>query len=642
MVLEAEAEDNPAGPVPLPAGLPVPEALAAQSGALPQGSDMLTTFLSLMPDAAVAVDGKGTIIAVNERTEAFFGYSAQEVEGKNIELLVPERFRHSHRRRRADYSADPRTRPMGAGLDLYARRKDGSEFPVDISLAPIGGGGGGELVVAAIRDITERKAAQSAQAQLAAIVQSSADGIFSMSHRGVITSWNPGAEAMFGFSPEEVVGRHIGLFFPDDPVLEELLDDTRSGHIARSKDTRWQRREGKSLDVAISVSPLALGDEPGFSVLVRDITVHKAAESQLRRQARWQAATAEIRLSLLSEASLKSSLRLVCKWAAELANVSAAALGGVEGGRSRTAASYGERDALAAVSHPDQVATPVTQAIASGRPATAATNRGSGLHARAFPLTLPSKEGPLSAALVLLGEQAANLGPDADDAIGSLATHAILAFELANVRAERDRLLISADRERIARDLHDLVIQRLFGAGLRLQGALALIDNPQASSRVASTVDDLDVTIKEIREAIFALESAPGTDLRAKALEAMAYAAESLGFRPSVSFHGPTDVEITLPVQLEAVAVLREALSNAARHAHATRVEVDISLDDELTVLVVDNGVGIGSPGHLSGIANARARAELLGGSLELCPAEGGGTSFEWRVPLPVAPAFNG
>ena len=87
-----------------------------------------------------------------------------------------------------------------------------------------------------------------------------------------------------------------------------------------------------------------------------------------------------------------------------------------------------------------------------------------------------------------------------------------------------------------------------------------------------------------------------------------------------MSFHGATDGEIALPVQLEAVAVLREALSNAARHAHATRVEVDISLEDELTVLVTDNGVGIGSPGHLSGIANARARAELLGGSLELSP----------------------
>ncbi len=628
MVLEAEAADDAPEPVSLPPGV-----------TLPQGSDMLTTFLSLMPDAAVAVDGKGTIVSVNERTEAFFGYGAEEMQGKSVELLVPERFRHSHRKRRSEYSADPRTRAMGAGLDLYARRKDGSEFPVDISLAPIGGDGG--LVVAAIRDITERKTAQSAQAQLAAIVQSSADGIFSMSHRGVITSWNPGAEAMFGFSPDEVVGRHIGLFFPDDPVLEELLDDTRSGHVPRSKDTRWQRREGRSLDVAISVSPLALGDEPGFSVLVRDITVHKEAEAQLRRQARWQAATAEIRLSLLSEASLKSSLNLVCKWAAELAHANAAALVVVQDEHSRVAASHGDRDLLAAVGHPDQVATPVKQAIASGKPVTAASNRGAGVHARAFPLTLPGKDGPRAAALVILGEEAALLGPDADETIGSLATQAILAYELANVRSERDRLLISADRERIARDLHDLVIQRLFGAGLRLQGALALIDNPQASGRVASTVDDLDVTIKEIREAIFALESAPGTGLRAKALDALAYAAESLGFRPSVSFHGAADGEIALPVQLEAVAVLREALSNAARHAHATRVEVDITLDDELSVLVTDNGVGVGSPGHLSGIANARARAELLGGSLDLSPAEGGGTCFEWRVPLPVAPAVN-
>jgi PAS domain S-box-containing protein len=619
MVLEAEAADKATGPV-----------------TLPQGSDMLTTFLSLMPDAAVAVDGKGMIVAVNERTETFFGYSTEEVHGKSIELLVPERFRHSHRRRRSEYSSDPKTRPMGAGLDLYARRKDGSEFPVDISLAPIGGEGE-QLVVAAIRDITERKAAQSAQAQLAAIVQSSADGIFSMSHRGVITSWNPGAEAMFGFSPDEVVGRHIGLFFPDDPVLEELLDDTRSGHVPRSKDTRWQRREGKSLDVAISVSPLALGDEPGFSVLVRDITVHKEAEAQLRRQARWQAATAEIRLSLLSEASLSSSLNLVCKWTAELANATAAALVIVEDQRSRVAASAGDRDALAAISRSDQVATPVAQAIASGKPATAASNRGSGIHARAFPLTLPGKGGPQAAALVILGEEAAHLGPDADETIGSLATQAILAFELANVRSERDRLLISADRERIARDLHDLVIQRLFGAGLRLQGALALIDNPQATTRVASTVDDLDVTIKEIREAIFALESAPGTGLRAKVLEALAYASESLGFRPTVAFHGATDGEVALPVQLEAVAVLREALSNAARHAHASRVEVQITLEDELSVLVADNGVGIGNPAHLSGIANARARAELLGGSLDLSPTDGGGTCFQWRVPLPAA-----
>jgi two-component system, NarL family, sensor histidine kinase DevS len=443
---------------------------------LPKGRDMLATFLSLMPDSAVAVDGKGMIVALNERTETFFGYTASELEGKSIEILVPERFRHSHRSRRAGYSSAPRARPMGAGIDLYARRKDGSEFPVDISLAPIGSEEG-QLVVAAVRDITERKAAQAAEAQLAAIVESSADGIFSMSDRGVITSWNPGAEAIFGFSRADVVGHHVGLFFPDDSVLEELLDSALRARLAVA-EARWPRSDGTRIDVAVSVSTLAVGNDAGFSVVVRDIS------------------------------------------------------------------------------------------------------------------------------------------------------------ELASVRSERDKLLISADRERIARDLHDLVIQRLFGAGLRLQGALGLIDNEPAVERVSSTINDLDATIKEIREAIFALESAPGTGLRARVLETVADATEALGFKPTVSCRGLGDREVALPVQLEAAAVLREALSNSARHAHASWVEVHVTVDDELAVIVVDNGVGVGTPRHMSGIANARARAELLGGHLDVLAVDAGGTRFEWRVPI--------
>ena len=152
---------------------------------LAHGAGTLETFLSLMPDAAVAVDRNGIIVAVNVRTESFFGYSANELQGNPIEVLVPERFRHAHRRDRAEFSSDPHGRPMGAGLDLYARRRDGTEFPVDISLAPIGEKEG-SLVVAAVRDITERKASQSAQAQLAAIVRSSTDGIFSMTSGGLM------------------------------------------------------------------------------------------------------------------------------------------------------------------------------------------------------------------------------------------------------------------------------------------------------------------------------------------------------------------------------------------------------------------------------------------------------------------------
>ncbi len=595
---------------------------------LPLGTGMLETFLSLMPDAAVAVDRDGTIVAVNVRTESFFGYSTEELEGKPVEVLIPERFRHSHRRDRRQFSLDPHARPMGAGLDLYARRRDGTEFPVDISLAPIGDKENA-LVVAAVRDITERKAAQSAQAQLAAIVRSSTDGIFSMTSSGIMTSWNQAAEELFGYSRADVIGHHVSRFFPEDPALEELLDAARSGRASAPRDTHWSTRDGTPVDVAISVSHLDIGEDAGYSVLARDIRVRKAAEVQLQRQARWQTAAAEIRLSLLSEGSLGTSLSLICEWAVDLSSASAAALVIDETGRRSLAATAGDAAVVARLAKQMSDLDNLTES--------ATVSLGDGLTSTTFPISFPTGEGARTGALVVVELDGGVPEPATDQVLVSLASQAVLAYELASVRSERDLLLISADRERIARDLHDLVIQRLFGAGLRLQGALAMIDNVTASTRVASTIDDLDTTIKEIREAIFALESAPGAGLRARVLDAVTDASEGLGFKPAVSFHGAVDREIALQVQLEAEAVLREALSNSARHAHASRVEVHITVDDELGILVVDNGVGVGRPDRLSGIANSRARAELLGGHLDLTTPEGGGTGFDWRVPLTPA-----
>ena len=588
------------------------------------GTNMLETFLSLMPDAAVAVDGQGAIVAANVRTEAFFGYRSSELEGKSIEVLVPERFRHAHRRQRVDYGADPHARPMGVGLELYARRKDGSEFPVDISLAPIGGEAE-QLIVAAIRDITERKAAQSAQAQLAAIVESSADAIFSMTANGVVTSWNPAAEAMFGYERQAVLGHHVSQFFPDDPVLEDLLDAAHSGRATATHDTRWQRADGRRLDVAISVSLLEGRDDAGYSLLVRDITVRKAAELQLQRQAAWQQATSEVRLSLLSD-SLEESLSLICKWAAQLSRATVAAVVVPETGRWRAAGHWGDRAELARMGH--------TLATHTGAGPPDWVTSLPGLDVKTFPVALGDKGTLAGAALVLAAPVGWARAHADNEVIASLTSHTALAFELGAVRSERDRLLISADRERIARDLHDLVIQRLFGAGLRLQGALGLIANESAANRVASTVDDLDTTIKEIREAIFALESTPGTGLQAKVLERAAEAAEALGHQPAVHFDGEVDKEVPLHVQVEAATVLREALSNAARHAEASRVEVSVTIDDHLTLVVTDDGVGIGNPTRMSGIANSRARAELLGGKLEIGPGPEGGTRFSWRVPV--------
>lgn len=566
-----------------------------------RGTEMLATFLSLMPDAAVAVDGDGQIVAVNERTEAFFGYTASELEGKDIELLVPERFRHVHRAHRSAFSKAPHARPMAAGLDLYARRRDGSEFPVDISLAPIGDED--PIIVAAIRDISERKAAQSAQAQLATIVESSGDGIFSITESGVVTSWNPGAESIFGFSRSKVIGHHISDFFPEDRAFEELLSVARRGGRTGSRDTCWPKADGALIDVAITVSSFAIGAQKGFSVMARDITARKAAEAELQRQAKWQQATAEIRLTMLSESTLESSLGLVCTWAVDLLGARSAEV--LVGQGPERQASAGE---------------PVAHLPGGGQVHRASISR-------------PGARREVGVLLVVMGAERP-WGEHDDQILQSLADSALLALELAAVRDERDRLLISADRERIARDLHDLVIQRLFGAGLRLQGALGLINNEAASARVTATVNDLDATIKEIREAIFALESSPGAGLRSKLTEAVAAAVAGLGFEPSVRILDDKAPEVPLQVQVEAAAVLREALSNAARHARASTVDVLVNVTGDLAITVEDNGVGIGQPTRSSGIANARARARLLGGDLEVNPRTDGGTRFHWHVPL--------
>jgi len=596
------------------------------------GASFLAELLFFMPDAAIAVDASGTIVSVNALTESLFGYAAHELEGKAIEVLLPERARHSHRRLRSGYVEKPRARTMGAGLELFGRRMDGSEFPVDVSLAPMGGGDQPLVVVAAVRDITERKAAQSAQAKLAAIVESSVDGIFSMSSECVVTSWNGAALSMFGYTPQEVVGHHFSEFFPDDHVLEELLDAARSGCPSASTDTSWPTRGGGCLDVALSVSPLGALGADGFSVLVRDITTRKKAEAQLVRHARWLSAAAEIRLRLLSGAPLEEPLELVCKWAVELSSASAAALVLADEDNPRILASSGAEGALAAVRERLDVLLklPETEWLALGP----------GLTATAFPIVAhvhgpsPVDIASSNGALVTVATTGEAEGLGADEIVSSLATQAVLAVEAASLRAQRERALISADRERIARDLHDLVIQRLFGAGLRLQGIIPLLGSSALAAKLATTVDDLDSTIKEIREAIFALESAPGIGLRAKVVEAVADAGEHLGFRPKLAFHGSVDADIALSLQLEAMAVLREALSNCARHADASRVDVAVTVGDDLSVLVVDDGMGIGEPSRFSGIANSRARAALLGGSLEVGAAPGGGTRFEWRVPV--------
>jgi signal transduction histidine kinase len=245
--------------------------------------------------------------------------------------------------------------------------------------------------------------------------------------------------------------------------------------------------------------------------------------------------------------------------------------------------------------------------------------------------------------LYLTDKTSAEVFTDVDEElVVGLAAAAGVAIENARLHARVQDLALLEDRERIARDLHDSVIQRLFAIGLSLQGAAGLIrtDPAVAAGRVEGAVDDLDLTVKQIRSAIFGLEPltrGAESGVRSQVLELVRDSGAALGFEPTVLFDGPVDTSTPDGLAVDLLATLREALSNVARHARAGRVDVTVAVDAAgLLLRVADDGVGPPAPdqprGH--GLDNMAARADRRGGSFDIGPATSNGTVVEWRVPL--------
>ena len=217
------------------------------------------------------------------------------------------------------------------------------------------------------------------------------------------------------------------------------------------------------------------------------------------------------------------------------------------------------------------------------------------------------------------------------------AAHASLAVELAEARSADQRLRMVEDRERIARDLHDHVIQELFGIGMGLNGAAATLADGPLADRLNGAVTDLDRTIRRIRTSIFQLRGSAAASpdgLSRQILSVAADMAPALGFAPHVAFSGLVEIRVDDQVANDAVACVRELLSNVAKHAHARTASVDIELaGDELTIAVSDDGEGLPrEPSRRSGIANLLARAEQRGGTFTLRPGPSGGTVATWRI----------
>ncbi len=225
---------------------------------------------------------------------------------------------------------------------------------------------------------------------------------------------------------------------------------------------------------------------------------------------------------------------------------------------------------------------------------------------------------------------------DDEELVLALAMAAGIAIENARLHAlVRDRAL-TEDRDRIARDLHDSVIQRLFAIGLSLQGTARLVERPEAVMRIGEAIDKLDETIRQLRKAIFDIELTINKEgLHPKVLDLVHELRSVLGLHPQVSFSGPVDKVVTGQLSEEVLAVLREALTNVGRHAHANQVVITIAAGEELRLGVADDGGGIGDAASTGrGLKNLRQRAERLGGSVELGRSREGGTRLTWHVPL--------
>jgi two-component system, NarL family, sensor histidine kinase DevS len=232
------------------------------------------------------------------------------------------------------------------------------------------------------------------------------------------------------------------------------------------------------------------------------------------------------------------------------------------------------------------------------------------------------------------------------DMATSFANHAALALELSDARDTRQRMVLLEDRERIARDLHDHVIQRLFATGLTIQSVAAAAGSEKDAGRLSAAVGDIDETIRQIRTTIFRLRGSlvPNAGgVRAKVIEIVDDTKSMLGFEPNLRFDGPVDSTVPDGVIGELLAVVRESLTNVARHARATHVDVAIAVGgEELNLVVVDDGVGLGEGTRRSGLANMQLRAERLNGTMSVTDAQEPGTDtgrrgtkLQWKVPLP-------
>ena len=429
---------------------------------------------------------------------------------------------------------------------------------------------------------------------------------------GTVTRWSPGAEAVLGYSADEVVGRHVSIFYPDEDrargAVEVSLETSATcgrfrfeGVRIRKGGTRFSAR-----GVNTSLHDQANGLR-GYVTVIQDIT-------EWRRHQ-----VTEARLAAIARSSDDAMCSLTLEEVIDACN------GGAERLFGYTQAEIVGRPIRVLV--PEQEREKLDRVVGRLR---------AGEHVVRYDTFRRRKDGSLVEVAVSLSAMR--------DPTGALLGYAAVWRDLeewrraeAELRAAQAREQLLEERERIARDLHDLVIQRVFAAGMTLEATRALTREEQVAIRLERVIEDLDATIREIRSTIYALGH-PGASLRSRLLRIISEAAQHLGFEPKVELVGPIDAGVAPEVAEQVVAAAREALSNVVRHAQASSAEIELHAGDHITLVVSDDGRGMGDAARRSGLANLARRAEALCGSLVIESTTGAGTRLVWQVPVSTGP----
>lgn len=384
-----------------------------------------------------------------------------------------------------------------------------------------------------------------------------------------------------------------------------------------------EKRGGGEFDEEDEAVVIALATAAG--VAVENARLYE----QTRRRERWLEASSQITTSLLSGVDRHDVLTALTESAKEMtdADLVELMLPAEDGARLVVEIAEGTHADKTLGSSCTVDCTPAGEVLTLGKSLTEGDMR----------LLVPLGGLPAVRGVLVLTKRSGRLPFSSGDVrmVEAFAGQAAIALELAETRRDAERLGLLEDRDRIAKDLHDVVIQRLFAVAMTLMGALRLVERPEASSRVQHAIDELDETIRQIRSSIFALQGPSADGLRGQIVELVEGARAHLGFLPGFRLEGQLDAGVPDPVAEQLLAVLREALSNLVRHAKASAADILVeAAGGRLTLVVTDNGVGIKPDGRRSGLANLEERATRLGGTFTVESPPEGGTRLSWSVPL--------